>query len=328
MKREPKILKGVKVIDLFCGLGGFHLALKSFGADIIWASEWDIPVATIYEKNFGLKPAGDITKIDAADIPDHDILCAGFPCQAFSISGNMNGFDDNRGTLFFDIARIIKEKKPKLVFLENVKNLQSHDNGKTFVVIKNTLSSLGYSVFYKVLDSSKYGSAQKRERIYILAFRNDANVSDFIFPAGYDDEIYVEDIIDYNANIEKYIIDRQDVVFNKNTEKYCKRPLRIGIIGKGGQGERIYSIKGKAITLSAYGGGVGSKTGIYRIDGKNRKLTPRECARLQTFPDEYIIDERDAMAYKQFGNSLVINVVQTIIEEIIRDKDVLKWLKK
>ena len=150
-KRE--ILKGVTVIYLFSGIGGFHLAFSAFGAKVIYASEWDKDAAEVYEKNFKIKPEGDITKIDAASIPDHDILCAGFPCQAFSISGKKEGFNDSRGTLFFDVARIVKEKQPKIVFLENVKNLEGHDNGRTLKVIISTLKELGYEPYYKVLNA-------------------------------------------------------------------------------------------------------------------------------------------------------------------------------
>ena len=322
-----KSLKNIKAIDLFAGIGGFHLALSSFGANIVFASEWDKDAANVYTNNFGLVPQGDITLIDEKTIPDHDILCAGFPCQAFSISGNQKGFLDSRGTLFFDVARIAKEKQPKILFLENVKNLVAHDNGKTFSVITNVLDSIGYDVYSKVLDSAEYGSAQSRKRIYIVCFRKDMKISNFEFPNPTKDQKYVKDII-CEKNAKKYIINRNDIVFNKDDSilNRDEKPLRIGIVNKGGQGERIYSIKGKAITLSAYGGGVGSKTGLYLINGKVRKLSPRECARLQGFPDDFIIADRDTVAYKQFGNSVVVDVLQQIIQQITKNEDIMKWL--
>ncbi len=322
-----KSLKNIKAIDLFAGIGGFHLALSSFGANIVFASEWDKDAANVYTNNFGLVPQGDITLIDEKTIPDHDILCAGFPCQAFSISGNQKGFLDSRGTLFFDVARIAKEKQPKILFLENVKNLVAHDNGKTFSVITNVLDSIGYDVYSKVLDSAEYGSAQSRKRIYIVCFRKDMKISNFEFPNPTKDQKYVKDII-CEKNAKKYIINRNDIVFNKDDSilNCDEKPLRIGIVNKGGQGERIYSIKGKAITLSAYGGGVGSKTGLYLINGKVRKLSPRECARLQGFPDDFIIADRDTVAYKQFGNSVVVDVLQQIIQQITKNEDIMKWL--
>jgi DNA (cytosine-5)-methyltransferase 1 len=327
MLNENKTLKNVKVIDLFSGIGGFHLAFSSFGAEIIYASEWDKDAAEVYETNFGLKPYGDITQIDEKEVPEHDILCAGFPCQAFSISGNRKGFDDSRGTLFFDVARIAKEKQPKILFLENVKNLAVHNDGKTFQTMKRVLDEIGYDVYFDILDASEYGSAQSRKRIYIVCFRKDMNISEFTFPTPSNHHKYVEDIVT-DEDVIKYIINRDDIVITKDDEEvgYENRPIRIGILNKGGQGERIYSVKGKAITLSAYGGGVGSKTGLYKINGQIRKLTPRECARLQGFPDEFIIAPKDNVAYKQFGNSVVIDVVQKIIEKITENGEIMKWL--
>ncbi len=327
MLKVDKVLTGKKVIDLFSGIGGFHLALSSFGAEIVFASEWDKDAVNVYTKNFGLVPHGDITKIDEKTVPDHDILCAGFPCQAFSISGKQKGFDDSRGALFFDVVRIAKEKQPKILFLENVKNLDVHDNRNTITVIKNTLDSIGYDVYSKVLDSAEYGSPQSRKRIYIVCFRKDMGVTNFVFPAPVQKHKYVKDIVCLK-DIDKYIINRNDIVINKDDSAIdCeKKPIRIGIVNKGGQGERIYSPKGKGITLSAYGGGAGAKTGLYRIDGKIRKLSPRECARMQGFPDSFKIADKDTVAYKQFGNAVVVDVIQQIVLAITNNEDVMKWL--
>ena len=174
---KNKNLEGYKFIDLFAGLGGFRIALESLGAKCVYSNEWDIPAQEVYYENFGDVPEGDITKVDETTIPDHDILCAGFPCQAFSISGNQRGFEDSRGTLFFDVARIVKEKKPKIVFMENVKNFATHDGGKTLEVVKGTMEELGYTFNQRVLNSVDYGVPQKRERIYMVCFRNDLGIT-------------------------------------------------------------------------------------------------------------------------------------------------------
>lgn len=321
-----KKLTNIKYIDLFAGIGGFHYALSSFGAECVFASEWDTFASETYLQNFKLKPDGDITKILANEIPSHDILCGGFPCQAFSISGKQKGFEDIRGTLFFEIARIAEFHKPKVLFLENVKNLSQHDDGKTLKIIDKTLKDLNYSVFYKVLNASNFGLPQNRERIYIVAFRNDIRSNKFNFPKPPNPSVCLLDIIENNP-INAKIIERNDIniykeyipqknIFNEMT--LLNKPIQIGKVNKGGQGERIYHPLGHAITLSAYGGGVGSKTGLYLIDGKIRKLSPRECARIQGFPDSFILNNSDSQSYKQFGNSVAINVLQNILFEIIK----------
>lgn len=179
---KNKLLKGYAFIDLFAGFGGFRLALESLGATCVYANEWNQPVQAVYAKNFRDFPDDDITKVNASSIPDQDILCAGFPCQAFSISGKQQGFADSRGTLFFDIARIVKEKHPKILFLENVKKFEKHDSGNTFTTIKNIIESLGYRFFAQVLNAADYGIPQKRERIYMVCFRKDLKISSFSFP--------------------------------------------------------------------------------------------------------------------------------------------------
>ncbi len=315
--------KPLKFIDLFAGIGGFHIALSSLGGEAVFASEWDKDAATVYENNFKLKPAGDITKISEKSIPDHDILCAGFPCQAFSISGKQLGFEDSRGTLFFDVARIAKEKQPKVMFLENVKNLARHDGGKTLAVIKKTLDEIGYDVYDKVLDASKFGVPQSRKRIYIVCFRKDLKVKGFTFPKEEKVKKHVVDILLPDSETKKYEVRRNDVFMNDTIkEDFSDVPLRIGIVNKGGQGERIYSPLGTAITLSAYGGGAGAKTGLYMVNGKIRKLAPRECARLDGFPESFKIAEKDNIAYKQFGNSVVVDVLKKIMKSALEKEEV------
>lgn len=325
MIKVKKVLKGVTVIDLFAGIGGFHQACSSFGAKIIYASEWDKDAAKVYKENYKLAPAGDITKIDASEVPDHNIACLGFPCQPFSISGNQGGFEDSRGTLFFDAARIIKEKQPEVVIVENVKNLVTHDDGRTFKVIMNTLDEIGYNAFAEVLDAADYGVPQSRKRIYIVCFRKNLGIENFEFPKPLKLKKHISDILQSDAETSKYVINRTDIVMREDTEPLeNNRPLRVGTVNKGGQGERIYSPKGTGITLSAYGGGVGAKTGLYLVNGNVRKLSPRECARLDGFPDTFKLDERDSVCYKQFGNSVVIDVLQYIINEITKKDEVMK----
>jgi DNA (cytosine-5)-methyltransferase 1 len=323
---NEKIFENYTFIDLFAGIGGFHLALSSFGAKCVFASEWDKHATETYEQNFRLKPFGDITKISENDIPKHDILCGGFPCQAFSVSGKQKGFEDIRGTLFFDIARIVKEHLPKVLFLENVKNLAKHDEGKTLKTIIKTLEELNYSVYTKIFNASNFGLPQNRERIYIVAFNNNFDSKSFQFPVPSNEPICLNDILEDNPENAK-VIERTDIeIYKTYTQtnslfgeiQLLNKPIQIGKVNKGGQGERIYHPLGHAITLSAYGGGVGSKTGLYLVNGQIRKLSPRECARVQGFPDSYILNKINTQSYKQFGNSVSLNVLQNILIEIAK----------
>ena len=315
----------IKFIDLFSGIGGFHLAMKDIKSKCVFASEWDKNCQDVYEKNFIIKPHGDITKIDEKNIPEHDLLFAGFPCQAFSISGKRLGFEDARGTLFFDVARIIKFHNPKVIFLENVKNFLRHDNGKTMQVVKSILEEFNYNVFFSLLNASNYEVPQSRERIYIVAFKKNLKVREFYFPKPFDKSISLKNILLSDKLTQKYIIKRKDVFLKKKIPiqkdifgGYPQKPIRVGHVNKAGQGERIYSEYGHAIAMTAYGGGIGSKTGLYFVNNKIRKLAPRECARIFGFPEKFKIHDNSNVAYKQFGNSVVVNVVSLIIKEIIK----------
>lgn len=306
-------------IDLFAGIGGFRIALESLEGKCVFSSEWDKDSQEVYFKNFNEIPDGDIKKISEKDIPKHNILCAGFPCQAFSISGKRLGFKDTRGTLFFDIARIAKHIQPEVLFLENVKNLTTHNKGETMKAILNTLNGINYNYFLKVLKSSDYGVPQARERVYIIAFRKDLNVKNFDFPKPIEEYMMVKDILEKNEPISGVFINRPDIKITKEKEKTINpaKPLQIGQINNGGQGERIYSINAAGITLSAYGGGAASKTGAYLINGKIRKLTPRECARMQGFPEDFELHPKANTAYQQFGNSVSIPVIKSIFKCIM-----------
>jgi len=304
-------------IDLFAGIGGFRIALEKQKYNCVFSSEIDKYASLTYKENFGEVPHGDITKIDEKDIPEHDIICAGFPCQPFSISGKQKGFEDSRGTLFFDVARIINYHKPKIVFLENVANLKRHLDGETINTMIKILESMGYNVYHDILNASDFGVPQSRKRIYILGFRKDLNIKKFKFPTAIKKDVALEDVLLVDEKTKDYIINRKDVTFKDiNVTKRELKPIRIGTINKGGQGDRIYSPKGHAITLSAQGGGSGSKTGAYLINGKLRKLSPYECRAIQGFPEDFKIPVSDSQAWKQFGNTVAIPVLDSIIKEI------------
>lgn len=328
--RKLKILNKLSYIDLFAGIGGFRLALDSFNANCVFSSEWDKYAQQVYTNNFGEKPHGDITKVKEIDIPSHDMLCGGFPCQAFSVSGKQKGFEDTRGTLFFDIARILKYHSPKFVILENVKNIIKHNNGKTLATILNILDDLNYNVFYELLRGSNFGVPQHRERVFFVCFRKDLKVRNFALSKPDFNMKSVNDILEENINDQEIIINREDIVLQKSKfdkdllGNFPTKPLRIGTINKGGQGERIYSTNGTGITLSAYGGGPANKTGAYLVDGKIRKLTLRECARMMGFPEKFKICDNKRQAYTQFGNAVIVNVVQFIIMDLIK-KNILKY---
>jgi len=318
----------ITFIDLFAGIGGFRIALEELGFKCVFSSEWDKYAQKTYFENFNEMPFGDITKLKDENmekiIPNHDILCGGFPCQAFSISGKQKGFEDTRGTLFFDIVRIAKVKKPKVLFLENVKNFERHDYGKTFNKVMSVLNEIGYNAFAKVLNASYHGAPTSRERVYIVCFRKDLGITSFDFPQPTSEKVYLKDYLDKEIDPSEFEIKRPDIKFYKSHDQpLVLNPIQIGKINNGGQGERIYSINGHAITLSAHGGGAASKTGAYLIDGKVRRLTPRECARIMGFPESFKIPVSKAQAYKQFGNSVSIQVLRAVAKKITEQLDLL-----
>ncbi len=308
-------------IDLFAGIGGTRLAFEKAGGECVFTSEWDKFCHYTYYANFGEKPAGDITKIDAADIPDHDVLLAGFPCQPFSIAGvskkislgREHGFDDKlQGNLFFDIARILKEKRPKVFMLENVKNLKSHDKGKTYKVISDTLKLLNYKIFVKIVDAKHY-VPQHRERIFIVGFdkKKFRNIK-FKFPKMPEARRYELDEILLSDVDNKYTLTERLWLYLKNYAK--KHRERGNGFGYG----LIDSTKDKYTrTLSARYYKDGSEILIKQDKRRPRRLTPRECARLMGFDDSFKIVVSDTQAYRQFGNSLVVPVVEDIASKIV-----------
>jgi DNA (cytosine-5)-methyltransferase 1 len=314
-----------KFIDLFCGIGGFRIALEDLGGKCVFSSDWDKEAQKTYYDNFKEKPEGDITKVPESDIPIHDVLCAGFPCQPFSISGKQKGFNDVRGTLFHDIVRIANFHQPKYLFLENVANMLTHDNGNTLRVIKKTLDKINYNVYYDVLNASLYGVPQARKRIYFICVRKDIPHNDFKFIEPTYEPVILDNILLKNGETKNFIIKRNDIHITKRLKRKKRinkenlKPIRVGYVNKGGQGERIYSPLGHSITLSAYGGGAGAKTGLYYIDGKIRKLHPEECKRVMTFPESFKVNATPNKAFKQFGNSVAVKVVKMIFSKVMEE---------
>ncbi|MEJ6524475.1 MAG: DNA cytosine methyltransferase [Opitutales bacterium] len=309
----------IKYIDLFCGVGGFRHALDSITTRCVFSSDIDPDARFSYVRNWGEDPAGDITQIEVQAIPEHDVLCGGFPCQPFSISGNQGGFEDARGTLLHEILRIARYHQPRVLFLENVKNFLGHAEGKTLATTLSLLNRAGYEGHYSLLNASHYGVAQKRERVYFVAFRKDLGITEFHFPEPTNVDCAVEDILlsENDSRLVDLVIERDDLRLKSELPtKRENRPIRIGTVGKGGQGERVYSPKGHAITLSAFGGGIGAKTGMYLIDQRIRRLHPEECARLMGFPQDFQLHDRRNVCYKQFGNSVAVPVVRAVFKSI------------
>lgn len=296
-----------KFIDLFAGIGGIRIGFEEFGGQCVFSSEWDEYAQTTYQANFGDKPNGDITKIDPKDIPNFNILCGGFPCQPFSMAGLRRGFEDTRGTLFFDVAKIIDFHKPQVIFLENVKNLATHDKGKTLQVITQTLQDIGYKVFYKVLNAKDFGLPQNRARIYIVAFLNDV---EFEFPIPPKNKTKVGWILEDQVNCKYTISDKLWEGHQRRKQQHLERG--------NGFGYSMFTNESEyTSTISARYYKDGSEILIYQ-DGKNpRKITPREASRLQGFPNDYIIPVSDNRAYKQFGNSVAVPVIKAIAQSII-----------
>lgn len=312
-----------RFIDLFCGIGGFRKALDDLGGECVFSSDLDDDAKSVYEKNYGERPHCDITKINEGDIPEHDVLCAGFPCQAFSISGSRKGFaDETKGTLFFDVIRISKHHKPKVIFLENVKNIIQHDKGNTLKIILGSLDEIGYNVFHKMLNASKYGIPQSRERAYFICIRKDLGDVPFEFPEPTKEEVCLIDYLEKGVVpkiITKYVpVYKPEVDLERLSENRKSKPIQIGYVHYGGQGDRIYSPYGHAITLSANGGGNFSKTGGYYIDGYPRRLTSRECANIMGFPKDFIIHSVENTARRQFGNAVIVPLIHNIFNQVVK----------
>lgn len=323
-----------KSIDLFAGIGGIRIGFDlAFGKNIktVFVSEWDEFAQKTYQANFSDKfeIAGDITKISEKDIPEFDICLAGFPCQAFSLAGKHMGFDDDykgicRGTLFQDVVRICDHHKPKVIFCENVKGLTIHDKGRTFKVITRAFEQIGYKVFFQILNSKDFGVPQNRERIYIVCFRNDIAPVDFKFPEGKENKTTIRDIMDVAPVPSKYYLSD---VYVETLRKHRARHESKG----NGFGYEIRELDGIAGTIVC--GGMGRERNLIIDDREHsmvpmthikgeinreniRKMTPREWARLQGFPEDFKLTLADTHLYKQFGNSVTVSVIEAIAREI------------
>lgn len=309
-----------KFIDLFAGIGGMRIAFENAGGKCVYSNEWNKYSQQTYFANFGEMPEGDITQVNAEDIPDHDILVAGFPCQPFSIAGvskklsmgRATGFEDKtQGTLFFDVCRIIKAKRPKAFMLENVKNLKSHDKGRTFKVIEESLDELGYKVFYQVIDGQNY-VPQHRERIIIVGFDKSLFGEDLEFDFAItpvEPRPVIRDILEKEVDI-KYTLSDKLWIYLQN---YAAKHKAAG----NGFGYGIAPLDGVSRTLSARYYKDGSEILIEQNGINPRRLTPRECARLQGFPDSFKIPVSDTQAYRQFGNSVVVPLMSDIAKLIV-----------
>ena len=321
MAKSPKSNK-FTFIDLFAGIGGMRIAFESAGGKCVYTNEWNKFSQKTYFDNFGDMPDGDITKVDASTIPDHDVLVAGFPCQPFSIAGvskknslgRATGFEDKtQGTLFFDVCRIIKAKRPKAFMLENVKNLCSHDKGNTFRVIQESLDELDYDIFYKVLDGQNF-VPQHRERILIVGFdrKTFKGLVDFKFDiTPVEPKPVIKDILEKNPD-SKYTL--SDKLWSY-LQAYAAKHKAAG----NGFGYGIAPLNGVSRTLSARYYKDGSEVLIAQRNKNPRRLTPRECARLQGFPDTFKITVSDGQAYKQFGNSVVVPLMANVAKLIAKE---------
>lgn len=319
-----------KFIDLFAGIGGFRIAMQNLGGKCVFTSEWDKEAQKTYQANFGEVPFGDITKEDTKKfIPNEfDVLCAGFPCQAFSIAGKRGGFEDTRGTLFFDVAEIIKRKQPKAFFLENVKGLRNHDKGKTLETILNVLrNDLGYFVpDPQIINAKDFGVPQNRERIYIVGFHKSTKVTKFEYPNAVNKKVKFADIKEKKVPPTKYYLSTQylQTLYNHKARHESK-----------GNGFGFEIIPDNGIANAVVCGGMGRERNLVidkrikdfnpttRIKGEVnregiRKMTPNEWAGLQGFPTDFLIPVADASAYKQFGNSVAVPAIQATAEQLLK----------
>lgn len=337
-------MKNIKFVELFAGIGGFRYGLEKAGKyEYVWANEWDKYAVKIYEKNFGEKPnTRDIRTVEANEVPNHDLLTAGFPCQAFSIAGHRKGFEDTRGTLFFDIARILNTKRPRFLLLENVRGLLSHDKGRTFKIILSTLDELGYDLQWQVLNSKNFGVPQNRERLFIIGHIRGTSRPK-IFP------IRESNALSEKSGKKREIKNTFATAITSNYKRGVhsggETLIKIGINGTDAQANRIYDIKGISATLQGLAGGKGAKTGLYDVsktirtggrgsltqkhswdivkekDLKIRRLTPIECERLQGFPDNWTEGISDTQRYKCLGNAVTTNVITEIGKRLIEENE-------
>lgn len=299
--------KDIKFIDLFAGIGGIRLPFDELGYHCVFSSEWDKAACDTYEANFGERPAGDITKIDASDIPHHDLLLAGFPCQAFSIMGKMRGFEDTRGTMFFEVARILAYHRPKAILLENVKQLTTHDKGHTFATIIRTLTDLGYHVKWRILNALDFGLPQKRERVIIVGFTDKALCDEFSF--DFKRQKYsLQSILERDEDVDKTLF---------ASETIAQKRLN-SVIGKHVFYPSIWH-ENKSGNISVLDHACALRTGAsynYLLINGTRRPSSRELLRLQGFPDSFKIAVSHSEIRRQTGNSVAVPMIRAIAQRI------------
>ncbi|MDK2080111.1 DNA (cytosine-5-)-methyltransferase [Aliarcobacter butzleri] len=310
--------KSFDFIDLFAGIGGFRLALEELNGNCVFSSEIDIFAQNTYYENYREKPFGDITKINEKNIPNHDILCGGFPCQPFSIAGLRKGFEDTRGTLFFDILRILKEKEPSAFILENVKGLKSHDKGNTFKVIESNLKQLNYEVYYEILNTKDYNIPQNRERIYIIGFHKNKvkNFNKFKFPEKISSTFKLENIIDF-SNKESDISDTVKKHLKSHIEsKKIKKINKYTIITEARPSRCSSRSDNISPCLTAKMGTGGNNIPI--ILELERKITEKEALEIMGFPKDFKLPNSKHQSFKQIGNSVSPKIIKLLGEEVIK----------
>ena len=299
--------KDMTFIDLFAGIGGIRLPFEELGYKCVFSSEWDKAACDTYEANFGERPSGDITKIDEKDIPRHDLLLAGFPCQAFSIMGKMKGFDDIRGTMFFEVARILRHHRPEAILLENVKQLTTHDKGRTFAVILKTLTEMGYQLKWQVLNAIDFGLPQKRERVIIVGFLDKAKAEKFNF--SFSKKKYsLKDIIEPDEQVDKSLF-ASERILEKRKERTVGKEIFYPSIWHENKSGNI-SVLDHACALRT-----GASYNYLLINGK-RRPSSRELLRLQGFPDTYKIVVPHSEIRRQTGNSVAVPMIRVIAQKM------------
>jgi len=352
----------ISFIDMFCGIGGFRLGLERASRNFkcVWANDNNKYACEIYRRHWddGTLHEGNIEAVDTDTIPEHSLLCAGFPCQSFSIAGRQRGFQDTRGTLFFEICRVLRAKRPSYLLLENVKGLLSNDEGRTFQTILQSLDELGYDCQWQVLNSKDFGVPQNRERVFIVGHLR-GKPRPQVFPLGEASEAHLA--VDAEAEGDEQGLENEhilpalragdkwqtgiatqrtmaqvDPIGGRNsTQTHCidanygkgwldhgqRTMILVGLVGKGdNMGQRIYDIEGLACSLRSEGGGQGAKIGLYRLpDLRIRRLTPLECERLQGFPDGWTEGVSDTQRYKCLGNAVTVNVVEAIGKRLLEE---------
>lgn len=305
-KPKPKQESKFKFIDLFAGIGGTRMGFEKVGGECVFTSEWDSSCQKTYQANFGEIPYGDITKINAEEIPDFDVLVAGFPCQPFSSIGKREGFEHaTQGTLFYDVLRIVKTKKNKAFLLENVPGLVTHEKGETFKIILSSLDDAGYKIYYQILNAVDFGVPQHRKRIYIVGFRKDLiKDKEFNFPEGSNEKVFINQYLEDNAkgySISKHL--QEKYLFKKNDG----RPIVL---------DKNSKIQVKTLVSTYHK--IQRLTGTFVKDGETglRLLTEKECKAIMGFPSNFIMPVSRTQMYRQMGNSVVIPVIEAIANEM------------